>query len=140
MRKELPEGFELDDDAGRIDVAEVHRFLSTEAYWAKGRSLEKQERLIHGAARVVGLYHDGRQIGFARTESDADIFAYLTDVYVLPEYRGRGFGAAIVRFTVEDGPFSDLFWLLHTLDAQSFYEKCGFGTPSARTMEWRKPS
>ncbi len=139
MRKELPGGFELDDDVDRIDVAEVHRFLSTEAYWALDRSLEKQERLIRKAARIVGLYHGGCQIGFARVESDADIFAYLTDVYVLPEYRGRGLGAAIVRFSVEKGPFADLIWVLHTLDAQSFYEKCGFGTPSPRTMEWRKP-
>ncbi|MGD0166258.1 MAG: GNAT family N-acetyltransferase [Gaiellaceae bacterium] len=139
MKKELPGGFELDDSAARIDVAEVHRFLSTQSYWAKGRPSEIQERLIREASRVVGLYYQGQQIGFARTVSDGIAIAYLADLYVLPEYRGRGFGALLVRFSVEEGPFARLRWILHTVDAHGLYEKFGFAPPSTRTMERQAP-
>ncbi|MGC9973874.1 MAG: GNAT family N-acetyltransferase [Gaiellaceae bacterium] len=139
MKSELPGGFELDDSTARIDVAEVHRFLSTECYWAKGRSYEIQERLVSGAKRVVGLYHEGRQIGFARTVSDGVAIAYLADVYVLPEYRGRGFGSLLVRFSVEEGPFSRMRWVLHTVDAHGLYKKFGFAAPTARAMERQAP-
>ena len=135
MREELDGGFELDDDPTRIDVAEVHRFLSTESYWAKGRLYKTQERLVREANRVVGLYHEGRQIGFSRTVSDGVAITYLADVYVLPEYRGRGFGNRLVRFSVERGPFARMRWVLNTADAQGLYKKLGFATPGAGTME-----
>jgi GNAT superfamily N-acetyltransferase len=140
MKKELPGGYELDDSAARVDLAEVHRFLSTECYWSKGRSFETQVRLVQEASRIVGLYHEGRQIGFARTVSDGVLFAYLTDVYVLPEYRGRGFGAMIVRFSVDEGPFAHTRWILHTVDANGLYKKFGFAPPTARTLERQAPS
>ncbi|HEY5161038.1 MAG TPA: GNAT family N-acetyltransferase [Gaiellaceae bacterium] len=139
MKKELPGGYELDDSAARIDVAAVHDFLSTQSYWAKGRPYEIQERLVQAANRVVGLYHENRQIGFARTVSDGVVIAYLADVYVLPEYRGRGFGAMIVRFSVEEGPFARLRWCLHTVDAHGLYKKFGFAPPNARTLERQSP-
>ena len=134
----LPDGFELDDDPARIDVDAVYKFLSTEAYWAKGRSRETVERLIRDASRVVGLYHDGRQIGFARTVSDGASFAYLADVYVLPEYRGRGLGVELVREAVENSPWAERRWLLHTEDAHALYEKFGFG-PGGRKLMERSP-
>jgi len=139
VKKELPGGYELDDSAARIDVAEVHRFLSTHAYWAKGRPYELQERLVREANRVVGLYHENRQIGFARTVSDGVAIAYLADVYVLPEYRGRGFGARIVRFSVDEGPFAHMRWVLHTVDAHGLYRKFGFAPPNARALERQAP-
>ena len=139
MKKELPGGFELDDDLARIDVAEVHRFLSTESYWAQGRPFEIQERLIREAQRVVGLYHDDRLIGFSRTVSDCTAVTYLADVYVLPEFRGRGLGTELVRFTIEEGPYAEARWLLHTVDAHGLYEKFGFAAPAARLMERQTP-
>ena len=139
MKKELPGGYELDDSAARIDVAEVWRFLSKESYWAKGRPYEIQQRLVRAASRVVGLYHEDKQVGFARTVSDGVAFAYLADVYVLPEYRGRGFGAMIVRFSVDEGPFAHLRWVLHTVDAHGLYKKFGFAPPNARALERPAP-
>ncbi|MGH2921296.1 MAG: GNAT family N-acetyltransferase [Gaiellaceae bacterium] len=135
MKRELPGGFELDDDASRVDVDALHAFLSTEAYWARGRPRETVERLVREASRVVGLYEGERQIGFARTVSDGQSFAYLADVYVLPDYRGRGLGVELVREAVENGPFADRRWLLHTEDAHSLYEKFGFGKPDEKLME-----
>ena len=70
MRHDLGDGIELDDDPQRIDLAEVHRFLSEESYWARGRPRAVQDGLVRASARVVGLYHDGRQIGFCRAVSD----------------------------------------------------------------------
>ena len=74
MKRDLGDGFELDDDRARIDRDEVHRFLSEVSYWAAGRPRETQDRLIDTAARVVGLYHDGRQIGFCRAATDGTSF------------------------------------------------------------------
>ena len=102
MIRALPDGFELDDDPARVDLDEVHRFLSTEAYWALGRSRETVERLVGEAQRVVGLYQDGRQVGFCRAFTDGVSIAYLADVYVLPELRGRGLGVELVREMVEN--------------------------------------
>ncbi len=135
MRRELDGGFELDDDRDRIDLEAVHRFLSEEAYWALGRPRETVEQLIEAAARVVGLYEGERQVGFTRTVSDGVALAYLADVYVLPELRGRGLGEELVRETVEVGPYADCRWLLHTTDAGPLYARFGFGEPSPTLME-----
>jgi GNAT superfamily N-acetyltransferase len=128
MRRDLPDGFELDDDKARIDRAAVHRFISEESYWAGGREREAMDGLIERADRVVGLYHAGRQIGFSRTVDAPDAgLTYLADVYVLQEHRGSGLGLELVRFSVDEGPFSDRRWVLHTADAHGLYEKFGFG-------------
>jgi GNAT superfamily N-acetyltransferase len=117
VKRGLGDGFELDDDRARIDIDGVFDFLSNDAYWADGRPRELVERTIREAQRVVGLYHNGRQIGFTRTFSDGASVAYLADVYLLPEYRGRGLGVELVRETVEAGPYKDTRWPLHTRDA-----------------------
>src|SRR3954471_17227007 len=126
----LPDGFELDDDSGRIDRAAVHRYLSEESYWAAGRPREVVDELVETAARVVGLYApDGRQMGFARVVSDGHTVSYLADVYVLEEARGRGLGLALVRFAVDEGGLAETKWILHTRDMQRLYAKVGFSGP-----------
>jgi len=135
MRRELADGIELDDDPARVDLEAVHDFLSNHAYWAEGRPRETVERLVREASRVVGLYAGGRQIGFARAFTDGVAAVYLADVYVLPEYRGRGLGAELVREMVEGSPWADRKWLLHTRDAHALYRRFGFGEPSERLME-----
>ena len=134
MRRLLPEGYELDDDAGRVDLDAVHDFLALHSYWAAGRPRETVERLVREATRVVGLYHEGQQVGFSRAVSDGVSFAYLADVYVLPEHRGRGLGEAMVCEMVDAAGW-DVRWLLHTGDAHSLYRRIGFGDPSPRLME-----
>ena len=135
MRRELPGGFELDDDPARIDIDAVHDFLSNRAYWAKGRSREVVERLIREAQRVVGVYRDGRQVGFARAFTDGIAIAYLADVYVLPEFRRAGLGVELVREMVDHGPYAGIKWLLHTSDAHGLYRKLGFTDPSEKVLE-----
>ncbi len=136
MRRELPGGFELDDDRERIDVDAVHDFISTESYWGLGRAREPIVKAVSGSARVLGLYRDEQLIGFARAISDGITLAYLADVYVLANYRGRGLGTELVREMI-DGSFGDVRWMLHTADAQGLYEKLGFseGKPPYPLME-----
>jgi GNAT superfamily N-acetyltransferase len=135
VTRELPGGFEVDDDPARIDLDAVHRFLSEEAYWAKGRPRETVARLVREADRVVGVYDGGRQIGFARAFTDGVAIAYLADVYVVPEFRGRGLGVELVREMIENGPYADVKWLLHTTDAHGLYQKLGFREPSEKVLE-----
>jgi GNAT superfamily N-acetyltransferase len=135
VKRDLGDGYELDDDKGRIDREAVHRYLSEESYWAKGRSREIVDALVENAARVVGLYHDGRQVGFSRTHSDGHTMSYLADVYVLDEHRGRGLGVELVRFSVDEGPLAKTRWYLHTADAHDLYRKFGFAKPGRRALE-----
>ena len=135
MKRDLGGGYELDDDLSRIDREAVHRYLSEESYWAQGRPRLVQDELIDGAARVVGLYREGEQVGFTRTLSDGHAQSYLADVYVLDEHRGRGLGVELVRFTVDEGPFVDTKWFLHTRDAHDLYRRFGFAEPSEGALE-----
>jgi GNAT superfamily N-acetyltransferase len=137
VRRELESGIELDDDRARVDVAAVHRFISEESYWAAGRPYELMARLVADASRVVGLYDGDRQIGFCRAVTSEAGPVYLADVYVLDEYRGRGLGVELVREMVENGPYAERAWLLHTSDAHELYRRFGFGDPSERVMERR---
>ena len=135
MKRDLGDGFELDDDPARLDLDAVHGYLGGESYWAKGRTRERQEELIAASARVVGLYRDGSQVGFARAvDCDAAGFMYLADVYVLEEYRGRGLGTKLVREIVEHGSDAHRRWILHTRDMHGLYAKLGFA-PNERLLE-----
>lgn len=134
MSRSLDGGFELDDDPGRVDLDAVWSYLSTEAYWGRERGREEVERQVREADRVVGLYLDGAQVGFARIWSDGRV-AYLADVYVLEQHRGQGLGVELVRAAVDEGPHRDLRWMLHTRDAHGLYEKFGFGRPSDLMLE-----
>lgn len=140
MRRELPGGFELDDDRDRVDVDAVHAFISRASYWGRGRTRERVQQTVEGSTRVMGLYAADEQVGFARAVSDGVTVGYLADVYVLPAYRGRGLGLALVREMIEGATGADaanVRWLLHTADAQGLYKKLGFaeGLPTYPLME-----
>jgi GNAT superfamily N-acetyltransferase len=117
---------ELDDDRSRVDLDALFAYLNTESYWARERSRADVELGVRDAARVVGLYDAGRQVGFAREISDGVRASLLCDVYVLTEYRGRGLGVELVREAVDHSPNSALIWTLTTRDAHGLYAKFGF--------------
>jgi GNAT superfamily N-acetyltransferase len=136
VRRELPGGYELDDDPDRIDVDTVHDYIRDVSYWAKGRSRETMEAAIAGSARVIGLYApDGSQAGFLRVISDSTTYAYLADVFVLEPHRGRGLGVELVREAVDTEPWKRMSWHLRTSDAHKLYERFGFHRPSERSLE-----
>jgi GNAT superfamily N-acetyltransferase len=125
----------LSDDAARVDRDAVWRMLSTEAYWGRWRAREDVERQLDNAWRLVGAYDaDGAQVGFARAVSDGVGFAYLADVIVHPEHRGRGLGPRIVTTMIDDGPGADFRWTLFTADAHGLYTRFGFAEPGPSAM------
>ena len=137
MRRELPDGYEVDDDVSRVDLDLVHRYLSEESYWAKGRPRATVERLVREAARVVGVYQGDEMVGFCGVSSDGTAYAFLCDVFVLEGHRGRGLGVELVREAVENGPQRDLPWHLGTGDAHSLYRRFGFGEPNMERHMYR---
>ena len=134
MRRELAGGYESDDDRGRVDVDMVHRYLSEEAYWVRGRDRDTIERLVRQSTRVIGVYRGDEQVGFARVISDGASMAWLGDVFVLQGHRGHGLGVELVREAVEHPEHRDLVWFLNTRDAHPLYARFGFEAPSDRTM------
>ncbi|MEU3660859.1 GNAT family N-acetyltransferase [Streptomyces sp. NPDC032940] len=124
----LPEGYEISTDPDRIDAGRVHRWLSTDAYWALGRSREKQDRAIAGSLNF-GVYEalTGEQVAYARVITDRTTFAWLCDVYVDPSLRGKSLGTALVGAVREHlRPYGVRRILLATHDAHGVYEKLGF--------------
>ena len=131
------EGYQLDDDPGRVDSGAAWDFLSTEAYWGRGRTRDDFEEQLKATWRVVGVYEtgSGRMVGFARAVSDGARSAYLADVYVLAEARGHGLGKELVRTMIDRGPGADFRWMLHTKDAHGLYRQFGFAEPDETYLE-----
>jgi len=127
--------YTISTDRTRLDLAMIHAFLST-TYWAKDRPRDATVRAI-AASLPFGLYHGERQLGFARVLTDYATVAYLADVFVLPEARGRGLGAWLVETAMAHPELQHVRrWLLGTRDAHGLYRKFGFGPPnSERLME-----
>jgi GNAT superfamily N-acetyltransferase len=133
----LAEGYEISTDTGRVDAGRVHRWLSTDAYWALGRSREKQDRAI-AASLNFGVYEvvSGDQVAYARVVTDLASFAWLCDVYVDRSVRGKGIGTALVGAVREHlRPYDLRRVLLATHDAHGVYEKLGFA-PLAEPDRW----
>jgi GNAT superfamily N-acetyltransferase len=129
--------YELDDEAGRVDLDVVWDFLSTQAYWGRFRTRADFEQQFASAWRVVGAYESatGRQVGFARAISDGVSFAYLADVFVTPAARGAGLGKELVATMIDRGPGAGFRWTLHTSDAHGLYRKYGFAEPDDTYLE-----
>ncbi|MFC4956365.1 GNAT family N-acetyltransferase [Streptomyces mauvecolor] len=122
--------YTISSDPARLDAALVHHWLSTDAYWALGRTREKQDAAIAGSLNF-GAYDgsSGEQVAYARVVTDRATFAWLCDVYVDPAVRGKGLGTALVT-AVRDHlePHGLRRILLATADAHGVYEKIGFRT------------
>lgn len=122
--------YEIDTSRVRLDLAMIHQFLA-HSHWAQGIPFPVMVRAIANSL-PFGLYRDGRQIGFARVVTDHATFAYLADVFVLPEERGRGLGRWLVdTILAHPGLQGMRRWLLGSRDAQSLYRRCGFSEPPA---------
>jgi GNAT superfamily N-acetyltransferase len=127
--------YEVSTDRGRLDVDLIHRFLAEDSYWARGVSREVVERSLENSL-CFGVYADGGQVAFARAVTDRSTFAWLADVFVVEEHRGRGVGELLVRAVLSHPELQTLRrWLLATADAQGLYRRFGFeDSPEARFM------
>ena len=121
----LPPGYELSDEQARIDAAAAHAYLAR-SYWSAGIPLATVEKAIANSL-CVAVFCQGEQVGLARVVTDRATFAYLADVYVLEEHRGRGLAKAMVRHLQDHPELRGLRrWLLMTVDMQPLYAKLGW--------------
>ena len=120
------EGFCISTNKSKLDILAIHHFLSTEAYWSLGIPFETVKKSIDHSLNF-GLYHNEQQIGFARIISDFSTIAYLGDVYVLPEFRGRGLSKWLMETITSFPELQGLRrWILLTGDAHSLYKQFGW--------------
>ena len=126
MKQATEQEFEISTDKSRLDVDVIHRFLSEESYWANKRSIEQTKIAIENSI-CFGVYLGERQIGFARVVSDKATFAYIGDVFILDEFRGRGLSKLLMQSMLEHPELQGLRrWILATKDAHGLYEQFGF--------------
>lgn len=118
--------FTIGTDKQRLDLVVIHKFLVEESYWAATRSFEQTKTAIENSI-CFGLYHGDKLIGFARVVSDKATFAYVGDVFVLGEYRGRGLSKWLMQVIVDHPDLQGLRrWVLATKDAHGLYEQFEF--------------
>jgi GNAT superfamily N-acetyltransferase len=120
--------FTLSTDRTRLDLDVIHGFLSG-CYWSPGIPRAVVERAVAGSL-CFGVYAGRRQVGFCRVITDAATFAYLADVFVVPEYRGRGLSKWMMQCVREHPDLQGLRrFLLGTRDAHGLYRQFGFAAP-----------
>jgi GNAT superfamily N-acetyltransferase len=132
-----PDGYRICDDPDRIQVDRVHSWLSTDAYWALGRSRDVVATAIANSI-VFGVYRDAdeQQVGFARAITDLATFGWLCDVYIDRPERGRGLGRWLVGTARDELHRRGVRrLLLATLDAHDVYAPLGFA-PLAHPDRW----
>ncbi len=118
--------FVISTDQKRLQLDQIHSFLSEESYWARNRTFQQTKAAVENSI-CFGLYAGERQIGFARVVTDTATFAYLGDVFVLAEYRGRGLSKWLMETVMEHPELQGLRrWVLATRDAHDLYRKYGF--------------
>ena len=127
----------ISTDISKLDVNIIHKYLSEESYWATGIPKQIVEKAISNSL-CFGLYYSNeqilcadRQVGFARLVTDMATFAYLADVFILPEHRGKGLGKWLMQMIQAHPQLQGLRrWLLTTKDAHGLYEQLGWTRPS----------
>ena len=125
--------YEISTDPARLDRELIHRFLSEESYWARGRSREIVDRGIDHSINFGAYDGDGAQVAFARVVTDRCTFAWIADVFVIPEHQGHGLGKRLVESILAHPELRVMGrWLLGTADAHGLYSRYGFD-PLERT-------
>jgi N-acetylglutamate synthase-like GNAT family acetyltransferase len=126
MKKNFRKGqYLISTDKSKLDIKVIHGFLSN-SYWANNRSLKTTKQTIKNSL-CFGLYFKSSQIGYARVITDCATFAYLADVFILEEFRGRGLSKWLMEIILKYGEIQELRrWFLATTDAHKRYAKFGF--------------
>ena len=118
--------FVISTDRTRLQIDWIHKFLIEESYWAKERTAEQTETAIKNSL-PFGVYQGENLVGFARVVTDYATFAYVGDVFITEEFRGRGLSKWLMETIVEYPDLQNLRrWILATRDAHALYEKFGF--------------
>ena len=127
--------YTISTDPSRLDIDLIHDFISNHSYWGSGRSRDVVLRSIENSM-AFGVYHRDRQVGFARIVTDYATFAWVADVFVVPEHRGRGLSKWLMEVIVAHPKLQGFRrWVLATKDAHGVYKKFGF-TELRRPERW----
>lgn len=122
----IKNGFSISTDKSLLDIDLIYNYLDKDSYWANGIPFEKLERSIKNSL-CFGLYFKQKQIGFARVVTDKAVFAYLADVFVLPDYRKKGLSKWLMQTIMAHPDLQGLRrWSLATADAHGLYAQFGF--------------
>jgi GNAT superfamily N-acetyltransferase len=125
--------FVISTDRQRLDIDVVHSYLAS-SYWASGMPRMVLERGIENSL-TFGIYRRDRQVGFARVITDLATYAYLSDVFVLEEYRGQGLSKWLMECILAHPDLQGLRrFALFTRDAQGLYERYGFGPAQSTSI------
>jgi GNAT superfamily N-acetyltransferase len=125
---------EISTDIGKIDLKKVVSFLRKESYWAKGRT---PKAILTSIANSLcySILDSGRFAGFARVVTDSSTVYYLCDLFILPDYRGKGLGKKLMQHVVKDPKLRGCMGMLLTRDAHGLYSRYGFnGQEKERKM------
>lgn len=119
--------YSVSSDPVKLDLSFIHNWLANESYWEKDIPIQLNKRKIENSF-CFGVYHDnGEQVGFCRVITDFTVFAWIADVFIIKEHRGKGLSKFLLK-TVMDHPELRIIrhWMLCTKDAQGLYQKLGF--------------
>jgi N-acetylglutamate synthase-like GNAT family acetyltransferase len=121
------ENYYISTDRELLDVSVIQHFLNHQSYWAQNRTLEQIERTIQHSF-CFGVYTKAdNQVGFARVVTDFTTFAYLADVFILPEYRKQGLSKWLLETILNCPYLTDIKqFTLYTKDAHGLYSQFGF--------------
>jgi GNAT superfamily N-acetyltransferase len=127
--------YTISTDCKKLNIETIHNFISTESYWGIGRPIEVVRKSIENSF-PFGIYHGEEMVGFARVVTDYATFAWIADVFVLEEHRGKGLSKWLME-TILSHPDLQGFrrWVLATKDAQGLYGQYGF-QPLKRPERW----
>ena len=127
--------FSISTNKSKLDVVSIHEFLSTKAYWCLNIPKEKVQTAIENSL-CFGVYEERKQVGFARIITDFSTIAYLGDVYILEEYRGKGLSKWLMETIMNHEDLQGLRrWILLTGDAHELYRQYGW-TNIADPTKW----
>ena len=115
----------ISTDKTKLDVPFIQHFLK-DIYWAAGRTLDEVQTSIDHSF-CFGIYLNDQQIGFARVITDYVVFAYLMDVFIVEEHRGKGYSSLLIENMMKEPVLRNIkIWRLATKDAHFLYRKFGF--------------
>ncbi len=127
--------YTISDDRSRVDAAFVQSYLRR-SYWAKDIPLDVVQRAIEHSL-CFGIYGSAGQVGFARVVTDYATFAYVADVFVIEDHRGKALSVWLMECIAEHPRLQGLRrWMLGTRDAHTLYEKTGFSRMKAVDERW----
>lgn len=127
------DNYRITDDQTQADIDFIHTSLNS-TYWAENRIREVVEKSLKKSV-LLSLFHGDRQTGFTRIVSDDATFAWICDVFVHPNHRGKGLGVWLMECAMAHPAMDVAFQILATRDAHGLYEKFGF---QAREMLYRR--